>query len=1601
MSGKLSTSDIEADRPSHSGAASLQGSGGGDRAWLAFLAMGSLAIVGYFLLPKGILQNLWYDSVGIFSVAAVLVGARRRPAGVVSWYMLAAGISVFVVGDAIQGLYEVAFDIAVPFPSVADAFYLAGYPIIALGLVVMVRRRSSGYDRASVLDTAIVAIGCGVLAWTFLASPYALDSSIPIFERVVSIAYPMADVLLLAVVARLVFAPDGGVFAGYALMLALSVLLVSDAVCANAALAGNYSTEDLMNVGWLTSYLLFGVAALHPSMTELTQITRGGSTAFSRARVTALILTALALPAVSLIRGDTGEYVSTVIVMLGTIVLFLLVLLRMEDLLRSREAVSLRYERAAEREKILRQAGARLVKSLDRAEIYQTALDAALELAAKTNGIQIIVAVRKDEGFSIVAVGERAAGLKDSTIDVRRLPEILRPGFAGTRLVEAHGSKARGASEAMGLGSEFSTVLVTPFVVGEDSVGALVAMAHATFDEEVRIGLDTLSNQVSLALESADLNEHLLENKSQERSRALIKNSSDMVTVLDSDGRVSYQSPSMERVLGHDSGSRVGKSLLVSELVHPDDLAVQSEAFFRAVANPGETATADFRMRHADGEWRSMEGSFRSLLDDPDVGGVVVNTRNVTERREAERKLGETEERYRTLVERLPAVLYTQGYDENGSYSTYISPYMKTMLGYDPEECESDPQHWRNILHPDDYERVMSEDLRTNRTLEPFVMEYRQLHKDGRVVWIRDEAVPVFGSDGTPTHWQGFQFDITERKLAEARIAEAEEKYRGFIEQIPVVTYLQEVDHHHGSTIFVSPQIEELLGYTPQEYVSDHDLWKRILHPDDHDRVIAEDERTDPTGEPYKIEYRMIHRDGHSVWVRDEAVIVRDASGGSSFWQGIFKDITEQREAEKALRGAEEQYRTLVEQNPAAIYVDSLDDSNSPIYVSPRIEELLGYSIETWLTVPDLFEHILYSEDREWVLEEHSLANASENSFTLEYRVCHSNGRVVWLRDESFVSRAGLGGTAARQGFLVDITERKLAEERLQRSERRLASAQRIARLGNWHYDVDEDNARWSEEIYSICGLSPDDFSPTYKSFLDVVHPEDRGTVRRIARQALYEKKRSSADYRILRPDGETRHVHTEYEVVEADGKVKRMVGILQDVTERRKLEEQLEHQAFHDSLTNLPNRTLLMDRLTQALARRSRKHETVAILFVDLDDFKNINDSLGHGAGDRLLIEVSERLSTCVRESDTVSRLGGDEFAILVEDFDNRSEVPGGVPERVAEQVLEVFGDPFMLADREVVVRPSIGISVRSSSEPGGKGLNAAVQADEMLRDADVVMYAAKDHGKARYEFYNPRMHASALERLDLRADLRRALDEDEFVVYYQPIFDLGGELRELEALVRWRHPDNGLVPSGEFIPLAEETGLIVEIGHRVLEKSCRQVSDWNALRGGGPLTLSVNLSGRQFHQEDLAGQVSAALENSGLDADNLKLEITESAAMRDVETALLTLRTLKVLGVRIAIDDFGTGYSSLSYLHRFPVDTLKIDRSFVGRLEEDPESSAIVSTTVALARTLGLSVTAEGVETIGQLRKIRELGCDLAQGFYFARPMASEDLPALVFSE
>ncbi|HLL71286.1 MAG TPA: EAL domain-containing protein [Pyrinomonadaceae bacterium] len=438
---------------------------------------------------------------------------------------------------------------------------------------------------------------------------------------------------------------------------------------------------------------------------------------------------------------------------------------------------------------------------------------------------------------------------------------------------------------------------------------------------------------------------------------------------------------------------------------------------------------------------------------------------------------------------------------------------------------------------------------------------------------------------------------------------------------------------------------------------------------------------------------------------------------------------------------------------------------------------------------------------------------------------------------------------------------------------------------------------------------------------------------------------------------------------------------LTREVAERKQIEKQLLHNAFHDGLTGLANRALFIDHLHLALGHAQR-HEThqFAVLFLDLDRFKTVNDSLGHMAGDKLLVEIARRLERVMRPGDTVARLGGDEFAVLLDDLGEAAEA-----ETVAKRLQRELALPCDLGGHEVVTTVSIGIALSSSEYH---------RPEDLLRDADTAMYRAKKLGKARHEVFEHAMHASAMDLLGLERDLRWAVERGELFLQYQPIVSLDtGELRGFEALVRWRHPKRGVIPPAKFIPIAEETGLIIPIGKWVLGEACRQMRQWQLLSPAhAHLPMNVNLSGRQFMQPNLPDQIAEVLRETGLDARCLKLEITESVVMDNIETAIRTLEQLRALGVELSIDDFGTGYSSLSYLQRFPVSTLKIDRSFISRITERDGTAEIVSTIMKLARTLGMDVVAEGVETEQQRAQLRALECEFAQGYYFSRPVDSD---------
>jgi diguanylate cyclase (GGDEF)-like protein/PAS domain S-box-containing protein len=572
---------------------------------------------------------------------------------------------------------------------------------------------------------------------------------------------------------------------------------------------------------------------------------------------------------------------------------------------------------------------------------------------------------------------------------------------------------------------------------------------------------------------------------------------------------------------------------------------------------------------------------------------------------------------------------------------------------------------------------------------------------------------------------------------------------------------------------------------------------------------------------------------------------------------------------------------------------------------------------------------------------------------------------------------------AAFRIYLMNMEDRHPQEERVgakvgKDDSERFRSAFDHAAIG---MAIVSSEGRWLQVNRSLCsllGYSARDLMAT--DFLTITHPDDLGTALSSIKELLKGK--------IPSHQMEKRYIHKQGHEVwvlwnvslarDAYTGAAHLIFQIQDITDRKRAEERLLHDAFHDALTGLPNRALFMDHLGLAIARSKRNSDQkFAVLYLDLDRFKIINDSLGHMIGDQLLVGIARRLELCLRPGDTIARLGGDEFTVLIEDITDDSDTI-----YVAERIQSELTVPFTLNGREVFTTVSIGIAPGSSNYE---------RAEDILRDADTAMYRAKTMGKARHEIFDKAMHARAMNLLQLETDLRRAIEREEFFVQYQPIVSLEtSHLRGFEALVRWRHPTRGLISPIDFIPVAEETGLIIQIGEWVLRESCRQMQQWQTLfPSDPPMFISVNLSGKQFTQPDLINEVAHILDETGLNPRNLKLEITESVVMENIETATEMLKQLRALGVKLSIDDFGTGYSSLSYLHRFPIDTLKIDRSFVTQMSDNNENMEIVRTVVMLAQNLGMDVVAEGVETTEQLSLLQRLGCEFGQGYFFSKPV------------
>lgn len=660
-----------------------------------------------------------------------------------------------------------------------------------------------------------------------------------------------------------------------------------------------------------------------------------------------------------------------------------------------------------------------------------------------------------------------------------------------------------------------------------------------------------------------------------------------------------------------------------------------------------------------------------------------------------------------------------------------------------------------------------------------------------------------------------------------------------------------------------------------------------------------------------------------------------------------------------------------------AIFLETDSELNNILYINSQIDRALGYSLQNGKGQPDSLQSYFHPDDHDWVLASFRNAIETGESDELDCRLIAADGKERWFKiNLHTVTRKN---KTLLRGLMFDITEKKEIENSLRESETKYRELFQNANDGIYLQEIREPGQpfRTIEVNDTACRMLGYSRQELLDLDIDLTDPDFEPTADHLA--DLYTKGRTTLEWVQVRKDGSKLPVEISGTLLKIDGK-DMVLSVVRDITERKKAVEVIRFMAYHDPLTDLPNRMLFTSDLGTAIETAKRSKQQLAVLFLDLDNFKLINDSLGHPIGDLLLQQVAQRLQAHFPEKVTIARFGGDEFGILLENIEGPEQADG-----TAKQVQKILSEPFNLDQHEVFITTSIGISFYPED---GTNINS------LIKNADTAMYRAKHDGKNRYKRFSSGMNTNSVTRITMETDLRKALAKMELEVYYQPRIDtINGYITGMEALLRWNHPELGMLPPSRFIPLAEETGLIVPIGEWVLREAIAQNKLWRNM-GYNPGNIAVNLSARQFQQKNLTGMIGRALQDAGLDPKYLELEITENTLMHQIDDTMLILEDLKKMGIFISIDDFGTAYSSLNYLKRFPVDKLKIDRSFIKEVTSDERDAAITVSMIQLAHNLRLNVVAEGVETMEQLVFLRNQRCDEVQGYLFSVPVSAADV-------
>ncbi|MCA1632423.1 MAG: PAS domain S-box protein [Acidobacteria bacterium] len=1084
--------------------------------------------------------------------------------------------------------------------------------------------------------------------------------------------------------------------------------------------------------------------------------------------------------------------------------------------------------------------------------------------------------------------------------------------------------------------------------------------------------------------------------------RSIFDNSLHGIYQSTPEGRFLNVNTAFARMLGYDSPEEMIESFHSIDqdyYVDPSVRARLKETFESGGAVQGFECQA----RRRDGSVIWTRESFYAVRDS--TGALLYYegaVEDITEHKLAEIALQESEERYRRLFADANDIIYTT--DLEGNY-TSMNSAGEALTGYSCDEIRR--MNFRQITAPEFVERVrgmLEKELRGEETTTCYETEI--VSRAGARLNLEVSTQLIRAGDGKPCGIQGIARDVTARKRLEAERQVLSEIIQGVnatsnLEELLALVHRSLGKILYAENCFVALIDRESGMLNMQFFVDEFDTCpppqqigrgrtayvfrtsRPALMTEDVFRALAERGEVEMVGTPpavwlgvpLKTPSATIgvlvvqhYRDPQAYSAHDTEFL---ASVGSQIAIAI-----ERKRAEEALRGSEERYRELFENANDVVYTHDLSGNFTSL--NKTGERVTGYTREEACRIN--LAQVVVPEYVSLARKMLGHKQVGEESTCYELEIFAKDGRRVPLEISTRLIYRD-GAPVGVQGIARDITERRQSQRSLEASEaelRALFAAMTdvilvLDREGRYLKIAPTNPALLYQPPAEMLGRTLHEVLPREQAdeFLDYVH------------RALEARDTINFEYRLDVGGSEHWFAGTVSPMIDDA-----VIWVARDITERKRAEAKLIHIAFHDSLTGLPNRALFTDHLKLAIASSKRTPAALfAVLFLDLDRFKVINDSLGHPVGDELLVSIARRLEHGLRAGDTVARLGGDEFAILLNNLDSPEDAL-----RVAERVQEQLAEPLQIGGYEVFTTASIGIALSTTGY---------TNEEDVLRDADTVMYRAKAEGAARYEVFDQVMHARVCALLKLENDLRRAIERKEFCLYYQPIVALStGRITGFEALVRWTHPERGLVPPSEFIPLAEETGLIVPLGMWVLEAACRQMREWHALSPHHrDLKLSVNLSGRQFAQADLLDRITRVLRETEFDPRCLQLELTESVVMDNAKAIVSLMGDLRALGLELAIDDFGTGYSSLSYLQRFPIHTLKIDRSFISpHGDEDRENSEIVRTIILLARNMGKDVVAEGVETEEQLARLRDLDCEYGQGYIFSRPQDAEATESLL---